>query len=129
MERVAVNWVLSRAKSKPVAGSYDAANKILTIILFDMEPGARYLNQEWNTSKPSFSGDAMNAYNDGPLADGSQMGPFYEMESVSPAAFLKPMQSQRHIMRFFILPVTKKDWIQSQKKYWAFPWQDIKQKF
>jgi len=32
----------------------------------------------------------MNAYNDGPLADGSQMGPFYELESVSPAALLAP---------------------------------------
>ena len=32
----------------------------------------------------------MNAYNDGPLEDGSQMGPFYEIESSSPAAFLAP---------------------------------------
>ena len=38
----------------------------------------------------------MNAYNDGPLADGGQMGPFYELESVSPAAFLAPGQSQTH---------------------------------
>ena len=81
---------------KPVAGSYDPAGKILTLIVFDVEPKGRYLNQEWNTSRPSFSGDAMNAYNDGPLADGSQMGPFYEIESVSPAAFLKPNQSQHH---------------------------------
>jgi hypothetical protein len=64
--------------------------------MFTIEPGAKYLNQEWNTTKPSFSGDAMNAYNDGPLEDGSQMGPFYEIESVSPAAFLKPAQSLTH---------------------------------
>jgi hypothetical protein len=38
----------------------------------------------------------VNAYNDGPLADGSQMGPFYEIESVSPAAFLKPNESLTH---------------------------------
>jgi hypothetical protein len=44
----------------------------------------------------SFIGDAVNAYNDGPLANGSQMGPFYEIESVSPAAFLKPGQSLSH---------------------------------
>ena len=43
----------------------------------------------WN----EVSGDAVNAYNDGPLANGTQMGPFYELESVSPAAFLKPGQS------------------------------------
>jgi hypothetical protein len=84
------------AVAKNVAGSYDAATKILTIILFDIDNNARYLNQEWVTNKPPFSGDAVNAYNDGPLADGTQMGPFYEMESVSPAAFLKPGETLTH---------------------------------
>lgn len=83
-------------KAKPVSGSYDAQNKVLTVTVFDLAPEAKYLNQEWNTTKPAFSGDAVNAYNDGPLADGSQMGPFYEIESVSPAAFLKPNQSLSH---------------------------------
>src|SRR5450755_5095611 len=83
-------------KAKNMAGSYDAENKVLTIIIFDIETRSRYLNQEWNTTKPSFSGDAVNAYNDGPLADGTQMGPFYEIESVSPAAFLKPNESLAH---------------------------------
>ncbi len=83
-------------KAKPVAGSYDSTNKALTIILFDLTSNARYINQEWNITKPPFSGDAVNAYNDGPLADGKQMGPFYEIESVSPTAFLKPEQSLTH---------------------------------
>jgi hypothetical protein len=83
-------------KVKPVAGSYDAENKVLTVTMFDVAPEAKFLNQEWNTTKPPFSGDAMNAYNDGPLEDGSQMGPFYEIESVSPAAFLKPNASLSH---------------------------------
>jgi hypothetical protein len=77
-------------------GSYDALHQILTIAHFDLDPSAKFLNQEWNTEKPPFSGDAVNAYNDGPLADGSQMGPFYEMESVSPAAWLKPGESLEH---------------------------------
>ncbi len=89
------------AKAKRFAGSYDSQNKVLTAIMFDVEPAARYLNQEWNTTKPSFSGDAVNAYNDGPLADGSQMGPFYEIESVSPAAFLKPNQTLSHKQSVF----------------------------
>ena len=80
----------------PVAGSYDAVHHVLTIIQFDTARDARYLNQEWNTTKPPFSGDAVNAYNDGPLAHGSQMGPFYELESVSPAAFLAPGQQLTH---------------------------------
>lgn len=83
-------------RAKSVAGSYDAEQHILTIISFDVDPQARYLNQEWNTVKPPFSGDAVNAYNDGPLADGSQMGPFYELESVSPAASLASGQSLTH---------------------------------
>ncbi|HXB34164.1 MAG TPA: DUF6786 family protein [Puia sp.] len=83
-------------RAKPVAGSYDAASRVLTIISFDVDPQARYLNQEWNTTKPPFSGDAVNAYNDGPLADGSQMGPFYELESVSPAAFLGTQETLFH---------------------------------
>ena len=83
-------------RASSVIGSYDAVNKVLTIASFDVDPSARYLNQEWNTIKPAFSGDAVNAYNDGPLADGSQMGPFYELESVSPAAFLAPGESLEH---------------------------------
>ena len=80
----------------PVAGSYDATNNVLTITSFTVDNTAKYLNQEWNTSKPVFSGDAMNSYNDGPLADSSQMGPFYEIESVSPAAALNPGETLLH---------------------------------
>jgi hypothetical protein len=83
------------------AGSYDSKNKLLTIINFDMDSAAKYLNQEWITTKPTYLGDAVNAYNDGPLADGSQMGPFYEIESVSPAAFLKSGQSLSHRQSVF----------------------------
>jgi hypothetical protein len=82
--------------AKNIAGSYDADNKILTVALFDVNPSAQYLNMEWDTQKPPFSGDAVNAYNDGPLEDGRQLGPFYELESVSPAAFLAPGQSIIH---------------------------------
>lgn len=87
---------LTPQRAKPVAGSWDADNGILTIIQFDIDPNGKYLNQEWNVNKPPFSGDAVNAYNDGPLEDRSQMGPFYELESVSPAAFLKPGESLQH---------------------------------
>jgi hypothetical protein len=89
------------AVAKNVAGSYDADTKTLTLTLFDVDQTARYLNQEWDTKKPPFSGDAVNAYNDGPLADGRQLGPFYELESVSPAAFLAPGKSLTHNHRVF----------------------------
>jgi Family of unknown function (DUF6786) len=87
---------ISANRARETAGSYDAENKVLTIILFKVSEKERYLNQEWNITKPSFSGDAVNAYNDGPLPDGTQMGPFYEIESVSQAAFIKPGESIYH---------------------------------
>src|SRR5690606_16998009 len=87
---------LSPQRSKSLAGSYDAQNKILTLALFDVDPESIYLNQAWNLEEDPFKGDAINAYNDGPLEDGSQMGPFYELESVSPAALIKPRESLSH---------------------------------
>lgn len=86
---------------KTVGGSYDAVHHVLTIILFDTDPKGKYLNQEWRTDRPVFSGDAMNAYNDGPLADGKQMGPFYELESVSSALFLAAGQGSTHLHSVF----------------------------
>jgi len=84
------------ARVKNIAGSYDGVDNILTIVKYDINPSGKYLNQEWRTDRAPFSGDAMNAYNDGPLEDGTQMGPFYEIESVSPAAFLKPGEKLTH---------------------------------
>jgi len=83
-------------RTKGIAGSYDQINNVLTIITFDVDPKAIYLNQEWTPDKNPLIGDAVNAYNDGPLANGTQMGPFYELESVSPGAFLKPGEKMTH---------------------------------
>ena len=87
---------LSPQRAKTIAGSYDLANGILTVTKFNIDSSKTYLNQEWTTKKDPFIGDAVNAYNDGPLEDGGQMGPFYEIESVSPAAFLKPSEKLDH---------------------------------
>ena len=87
---------LNAKRAKSIAGNYDPDSKRLTITTFDVDKEAVYLNQEWNPDKDPLTGDALNAYNDGPLDDGSIMGPFLELESVSPAAFLKPAQSLSH---------------------------------
>lgn len=92
---------LDPRRAKGVAGSYDAAHHVLTVLTCDLDAAAPYLNQEWDTVKAVFSGDAQNAYNDGPLADGTQMGPFYEMESVSPAAILKAGATLSHRQSVF----------------------------
>jgi len=116
-------------RAKTMAGSYDAQNNVLTIALFDMDPKATYLNQEWRTDKNPFIGDAVNAYNDGPLKDGSQMGPFYEIESVSPAAFLKPREGLSHKHSVFHFTGDKDELNQIALKTLGISLQDIQAAF
>jgi hypothetical protein len=81
-----------------VMGSYDSENKILTLLICRLQEGKKdYVNSSWQIQENPFSGDALNSYNDGPLEDGSQMGPFYELETSSPAADLKPGESISHV--------------------------------
>lgn len=81
-----------------IMGSYDSDNKILTLLICRLPEGRTdYVNSAWKIQDDPYSGDALNAYNDGPLEDGSQMGPFYELETSSPAASLKPGESLSHI--------------------------------
>jgi len=78
-------------------GSYDFDNNILTLLICKMPEGEKeYVNSAWKIQDDPYSGDALNSYNDGPLEDGSQMGPFYELETSSPAAALKPGESIMH---------------------------------
>ena len=94
---------LGPRRTKGVSGSYDPVNQVLTLLTFDVDPDGKYLYQKWDTAGEPFVGDAQNAYNDGPLEDGSQMGPFYEMESVSPAAFLQPGAALSHNQKVYHL--------------------------
>ena len=76
--------------AKSVAGSYDFEKNVLSLIFFPVEPDKEYVNSKWELQKQPYKGDVANAYNDGPLADGTQMGPFYEIESSSPGIALEP---------------------------------------
>jgi len=80
---------LSPIIAKPISASFDFKKNILTITHFEIMPEASYVNSKWELQSEPFRGDAVNSYNDGPLADGSQLGPFYELESSSPALELK----------------------------------------
>jgi len=93
---------LSPLRVIPLAGSYDSISKTLTVVRFSFRDDARdYVNSMWEIQDEPFKGDVLNSYNDGPLSDGSQMGPFYELESSSTAANLKPGESLRHIHQTF----------------------------
>lgn len=82
--------------ASPIVGSYDRAKGLLTLVKFDLHADSPYVNSKWEIQKHPYQGDAVNAYNDGPLEDGSQLGPFYELESSSPARALKPGEVIMH---------------------------------
>jgi hypothetical protein len=88
-------------RSKAILGSYDADNKVLTIVKFNQPAGVTdYVNSLWKLQDKPFGGDAANSYNDGPPEPGAKpMGPFYELESSSPAAALAPGKSLLHTHR------------------------------
>ncbi len=86
-----------------VLGSYDAAGHVLTIAQYTQPAGVTdYVNSMWELQEHPFAGDAVNSYNDGPPEPGKPpLGPFYELETSSPAAFLTPGGNITHIHRTF----------------------------
>lgn len=94
---------ISPRRAKPVCGSYDSGAKVLTLVQFN-QPSVEtdYVNSMWEIQKEPYGGDAVNSYNDGPPEPGAKpMGPFYEIETSSPAAALAPGASITHIHRTF----------------------------
>ena len=93
---------ISAQRAAPIIGSYDARNKILTLIEYSLpENITDYVNSALEIQKDPFGGDVINSYNDGPADDGSQQGAFYELEVSSPAAFLQPGEDIIHIQRTY----------------------------
>jgi hypothetical protein len=95
---------IPRPRALPVLGAYDASSKVLTIVQYDLPEDAKdYVDSRWRIHEAPYAGDVVNSYNDGPLADGTLLGPFWELETSSPAAALEPGQSLTHTHRTFHL--------------------------
>jgi hypothetical protein len=95
---------ISPKRSKAIAASYDAGRKVLTVVNYSQPTGevAGYVNSMWEQQKKPYDGDVLNSYNDGPASPGAKpLGPFYELETSSPAAALNPGESIAHIQRTF----------------------------
>ncbi len=91
---------LPEGRARELCGSYDYEKNILTILWHSLpSKPCEYLNSKWGIQDNLFDGDVINAYNDGPVEDGSIMGPFYEIETSSRAAELKPGESLTHTQR------------------------------
>lgn len=88
---------LPAGSAKDICGSYDSAQHVLNILKYTVPEGdAPYVNGQWGPQEDPFCGDVINSYNDGPTETGTVMGPFYEIETSSPAATLKPGQALTH---------------------------------
>jgi len=90
-------------RSKGIAGSYDAAGKVLNIVTYNMQEAPNgFVNSMWELQEDPYVGDVINSYNDGSPEPGvAPLGPFYELETSSPAAALKPGETMRHVQRTF----------------------------
>ena len=94
---------LTPQRSKGIAGSYDAAGKVLNIVTYNMQEAPNgFVNSMWELQEEPYVGDVINSYNDGSPGPGvAPLGPFYELETSSPAAALKPGETMRHVQRTF----------------------------
>jgi hypothetical protein len=96
---------LSPQRAKPVLGSYDSLNQVLTIVQYNKPDDVLdYVNSMWQLQDQPYRGDVVNSYNDGPAQPGGKpLGPFYELETSSPAAKLSPGQMLLHVHRTYHL--------------------------
>jgi hypothetical protein len=101
LQRGKVGIVPGRAR--PALGSYDEQAGVLTVVTYTLPDGARargYVNSLWEHQADPYAGDAVNAYNDGPASPGAApFGPFYELETSSPALALAPGETAEHVHR------------------------------
>jgi hypothetical protein len=118
-------------RAKPVGGSYDPARRMLTIVQFTPSEGTTdYVNSMWEEQKAPFGGDVVNSYNDGPASPGAKpLGPFYELESSSPALALNPGEVYTHVHRTIHLQGSDADLDPIARKTLGVGIAEIKAKF
>ena len=94
---------ISAQRSKGIAGSYDAAGQVLNIVTYNVQDAPNgFVNSMWELQEEPYAGDVINSYNDGSPEPGKPpLGPFYELETSSPAAALKPGETMQHVQRTF----------------------------
>ena len=90
---------LTAKRSKGIMASYDPAGQVLTLLTYNVQEAINgYVNSTWEMQKEPYGGDVINSYNDGPPTPGADpLGPFYELETSSPAAALAPNESMTHV--------------------------------
>lgn len=101
---------LPASRAGNICGSYDPDSNVLTLLWYAKpEKPGDYVNSKWGPQSDPFNGDVINSYNDGPLEDGSMMGPFYEIETSSPGAELNPGEKITHSQAVFHIEGSETD--------------------
>ncbi|WP_372807166.1 DUF6786 family protein [Pontiella sp.] len=118
-------------RTKGVAGSYDADSQVLTVVTYNMQDAPYgYVNSMWEHQKEPYSGDVINSYNDGsPEPGAAPLGPFYEIETSSPAAALKPGETMKHVQRTMHFQGSEADLDGIALKVFGVDLETIKSKF
>ncbi|MGQ9800068.1 MAG: DUF6786 family protein [Candidatus Saccharicenans sp.] len=124
---------ISPRRVLPFCGSYDAGNRVLTIVHLTLPENPAehsYVNSMWEIQKDPYAGDVVNSYNDGPASPGAKpFGPFYELETSSPGAILNPGESLRHVHTTIHLQGEEKDLDLIARKIFGVSLEEIKQAF
>lgn len=102
---------ISPKRALPTIGSYDPSRNVLTLVTYTLPGNTNdYVNSMWEQQKFPFAGDAVNSYNDGASEPGGKpFGPFYELETSSPAAALAPGKTLTHTNRTIHIEGAKAD--------------------
>lgn len=79
----------------PVFGSYSPELNLLTIVRYSFSGEQDYVNAYPDNVDP-FRGDVINIFNDGTWGEIGPFGPFYELETSSPAKALKNGERLSH---------------------------------
>ncbi len=92
---------LSPDRARDIIASYDANSQTLTVVKYYKPEGVKdYVNSLFEIQEEPYKGDVINSYNDGSPEPGKKpMGPFYELETSSPAMALKVGESGTHIQQ------------------------------
>ncbi|MGB9907296.1 MAG: DUF6786 family protein [Candidatus Saccharicenans sp.] len=124
---------ISPLRVLPFCGSYDARNRVLTIVHLTLPENPAehsYVNSMWEIQKDPYAGDVVNSYNDGPASPGAKpFGPFYELETSSPGAILNPGESLRHVHTTIHLQGEEKDLDPIARKIFGVSLAEIKKAF
>ena len=109
---------LDEAKSASVQNALKASlaattppAKVLNVVTYNVQEAPNgFVNSAWKLQDEPFAGDVINSYNDGSPEEGKPpLGPFYELETSSPAAALKPGEKLKHVQRTFHIQGTEEE--------------------